>query len=112
MELHHHASFLMLQLFYYRRYGLAVARHRLPAYANDPGLFDRPAIERSYRRASELDPNFPEPHTGLALLLAYGDWNWAGAERELEVASAIGTSAMAESHMALLSLIRGRRGEV
>ena len=93
-------------------YGLAVARHRLPAYANDPGLFDRPAIERSYRRASELDPNFPEPHTGLALILAYGDWNWAGAERELEVASAIGTSAMAQSHMALLSLIRGRRGEV
>jgi tetratricopeptide (TPR) repeat protein len=93
-------------------YGLAVARHRLPSFANDPRLFDRAAIEREYQKAIDLDPNFPEPHTGLALLAAYIDWDWARAERELETASAIAPNAMAESHSALLALIRGKRAAV
>jgi tetratricopeptide (TPR) repeat protein len=93
-------------------YGLAVARHRLPTFANDPHLFDRAAIEAAYQKAIDLDPNFPEPHTGLALLAAYADWDWARAEHELETASAIAPNAMAESHSALLALIRGRRAMV
>jgi len=92
-------------------YGLAVARHRLPAYANDPRLFDRNAIESEYLKAIELDPNFPEPHTGLALIAAQVDWDWVRARQELDKASAIAPTAMAEGHYALIAVIQGHRAE-
>jgi tetratricopeptide (TPR) repeat protein len=74
-------------------------------------LFDRKPIEAGYLKAIELDANFPEPHTGLALLAAQVDWNWAAAERELNIASVIAPSAMAEGHYALIDVVRGRKAE-
>ncbi|MGD1156313.1 MAG: tetratricopeptide repeat protein [Terriglobia bacterium] len=36
------------------------------------------------RKALELDESLPEAHVALAFALWQGDWDWSGAERELE----------------------------
>ena len=36
-------------------------------------------------RAVEIDPNLPEAHLAMAAVLSY-DWDWSGAQREMEIA--------------------------
>jgi TolB-like protein len=93
-------------------YGLAVAKHRWPAYVGDGEGLDREAVEGAYRKAIETDPEFAEPHTGLALIAMQQDWDWGRAEQELTAANAIAPTAIAESHLAFLKLLQGKRVEM
>ena len=60
-------------------------------------------------RAVRLDNSSAEAHEALALVDAYGDWNWAGAEAEYKTALEIdGNLATVHSNYAQLVAILGR----
>lgn len=72
--------------------GLAEAHYALSNMHVDP----RQAMERSRaaaRRAVALDDRLAQAHGSLALILAFYDWDWAGAEREFRRALALDPAA-------------------
>lgn len=64
-------------------------------------------VKSLYRKALSLDPDLPEAHANLGFI-AMNEWDWAGAERELRLASRNGPMAPAETTYALLLADRGR----
>jgi tetratricopeptide (TPR) repeat protein len=61
------------------------------------------------QRALRLNKSSAEAHEAVALLDAYGDWNWAGAEAEYKTALQLDpNSATAHSNYAQLEAILGR----
>jgi serine/threonine protein kinase/Tfp pilus assembly protein PilF len=91
---------------------LAVAKFGL---AGVSGRAPTPAEVREvkvlYRKALTLDPDLAEAHANLGLIAMNTDWDWAGAERELRLASRNGPSVPAESTYGLLLAYRGRFAE-
>jgi tetratricopeptide (TPR) repeat protein len=49
-------------------------------------------------RALELDPSLAEPHSSLAFIKLFGDWDWSGAEAESKQAIALNPN-FAEAHL-------------
>jgi tetratricopeptide (TPR) repeat protein len=72
---------------------------------------ERRTAEQLIHRALELDPDLPAGHSMLALLAMQYDWNWGGAERELQTAAAGAPDATVESTYTLFLIYRGRFAE-
>jgi TolB-like protein/Tfp pilus assembly protein PilF len=68
-------------------------------------------VKSLYRKALSLDPDLGEAHANLGFIAMTTDWDWAGAERELQLASRNGPSVPAEISYGLLLAYRGRFGE-
>jgi serine/threonine-protein kinase len=69
--------------------GLADCYNLMPYYGHHPL---RAALEKAKQaslKALALDPNLAEAHTSLSYALMYGDWNLAGAQRELKAATTL-----------------------
>jgi TolB-like protein len=95
------AAWCRLALAKYKMAG-AVGRNRTPAEVRE--------VTSLYRKALSLDPDLPEAHANLGFI-AMNDWDWAGAERELRLASRNGPSAAAEETYGLLLAYHGRFAE-
>jgi serine/threonine-protein kinase len=76
------------------------SRTRTPAEVNE--------VKGLYRKALSLDPDLAEPHANLGFIAMNYEWDWAGAERELRLASRNGPSPGAEATYGLLLAYRGR----
>jgi serine/threonine-protein kinase len=76
------------------------SRTRTPAEVNE--------VKGLYRKALSLDPDLAEPHANLGFIAMNYEWDWAGAERELRLASRNGPSPGAENTYGLLLAYRGR----
>ena len=92
--------------------GLATYYSVLPFYTNTTSSEAFAKTKAAAMKALELDPYLPEAHASLAYALAYGDWDWNGAERSYRRALALQPSG-AEAHHALSRLLaaRGRMAE-
>lgn len=93
--------------------GLASAKYdqfvaRGSAYQTEA---ERKSAQQLFRKALELDPDLPTAHAMLAALAMQYDWNWNGAERQLQLAVAGPPSASAESFYAFFLIFRGRFAE-
>ena len=90
---------------------MAVVKFTVPA-AN--GRSRTPAemreVKSLYQKALSLDPDLAGAHANLGSL-AMIEWDWAGADRELKLASLSGPNASAEIYLALIAAYRGRFGE-
>ena len=64
-----------------------------------------------YRKALELDPDLVSAHAGLANYLMQYEWDWAGAEKELQAASGGNPSVAVENSYAFLLVFRNRFAE-
>jgi TolB-like protein/Tfp pilus assembly protein PilF len=76
-----------------------------------PVLAERREAERLFQKSIQLDPGFLPAHTSVGLYAMQYDWDWNRAEREFQTVLASGPSGAAESKLALLYLIVGRRRE-
>jgi TolB-like protein len=65
-------------------------------------------VKSLYQKALQLDPGLADVHANLAFIAMINEWDWAGAERELRLASRSGPRAFAESIYALLLSYHGR----
>jgi adenylate cyclase len=81
----------------------AGGRSRTPAEVRE--------VKDLYHKALSLDPDLAEPHANLGFIAMSTDWDWAGAERELRLASRHGPSIPAEFTYGLLLAYRGRFDE-
>jgi len=87
--------------------GLAQYYSLLPFYTNTPGADAFAKAKTAALKAVELDDFLPEGHVALAYVLAYGDWDWDGAEREYGRALALQPGS-AEVHHAFSRLLAAR----
>jgi TolB-like protein/Tfp pilus assembly protein PilF len=55
-------------------------------------------VNEAAAKAAALDPSLAEPHSSLAFIKLFSDWNWSGAEAELKQAIALNPS-FARAHM-------------
>jgi len=62
--------------------GLADCYFLLPSYAGIPPRDALPKARAAALKALELDSNLAEPRAPLAIIKAYFDWDWSGAEAE------------------------------
>ena len=84
--------------------------------AGDTGLYVRTEVERKsaeqlFHKALELDDDLPTAHAGLGVLAMQYGWDWARAERELQLATAGPSSAAAESQYSFFLIFHGRFAE-
>lgn len=88
--------------------GLALTHLMLRALNANPSA----EIARSHQlaeRAVALDPDLAEAHDALGMVLAYGDWNWLGAEEEFRQALGLNPGlAQAHSDYSQLEALFGR----
>jgi TolB-like protein len=72
----------------------AIGIARVESFIGAEGwLPTRTAFERAREAAQlaqRLTPKSPEPHLWMARIHTYHDWDWAGADRELQLAFALG----------------------
>ncbi len=66
--------------------GLARAHALMAEYWYAPGSYAFPKAKTAIVRALEIDPSSAEARATLANVLLFCDWNWADAEREIEIA--------------------------
>jgi tetratricopeptide (TPR) repeat protein len=90
--------------------GLAQYYSLLPFYSNTPASEGYAKAKTAALKALELDEYLPEAHGALAYVLAYGDWNWSGAEQEYRRALALQPSGADLHH--LLSRLLAARGRI
>ncbi|MGH7710466.1 MAG: tetratricopeptide repeat protein, partial [Gemmatimonadaceae bacterium] len=92
--------------------GLAQYYSLLPFYTNTPPSEAFAKAKTAALKALELDQYLPEAHGALAYVLAYGDWDWSGAEGSYRRALALQPSG-ADLHHNLSRLLaaRGRMPE-
>jgi tetratricopeptide (TPR) repeat protein len=68
---------------YARAYaGLADAYNLMANYQALPSTEAYPRARTAATKALELDPDSPEGHAALAVVMHHYDWDWAGAQRE------------------------------
>jgi serine/threonine-protein kinase len=87
--------------------GLAQYYSLLPFYTSTPASDGYAKAKTAALKALELDDYLPEAHGALAYVLAYGDWDWTGAEREYRRALALQPSG-ADLHHYLSRLLAAR----
>jgi len=56
----------------------------MPSYPYMSPQEAMPQAKAAIAKALELDPNLPEAHTVLGMILAVHDWNWVESEREFK----------------------------
>jgi TolB-like protein/tetratricopeptide (TPR) repeat protein len=89
--------------------GLAQYYSLLPFYTNTPPSEAFAKAKTAAAKAAELDQYLPEAHGALAYVLAYGDWNWSGAELAYRRALALQPSGADLHHnLSRLLAVRGR----
>ncbi len=76
-----------------------------------PVLAERRDAERLLQKAIQLDPGYISAHAMLGNYAMQYDWDWTRAEREFQTVIASGRNVSAESMLAVLHLITGRRHE-
>jgi tetratricopeptide (TPR) repeat protein len=81
---------------------MAAASGRNPTPAEIAGA------KQFHRKALTLDPGLSSAHANLGQLAMIFDWDWATAERELQLASQNGSSAPTEMMYGLLLSYRGQ----
>jgi serine/threonine-protein kinase len=92
--------------------GLAQYYSILPFYTNAQPADAFGKAKTAALKAVELDPYLPDAHAALGYVLAYGDWDWTGAEREYLQALALQPSAADVHHnLSRLLAARGRMAE-
>jgi DNA-binding winged helix-turn-helix (wHTH) protein len=69
--------------------GLARAHALMAEYWYAPSSYTFPKAKAAIVRALELDPSSAEARATLGNVLLFCDWNWAEAEREIEIAARI-----------------------
>ena len=90
-------------------FALGLARFNKPASrALNRNAAETNEVKALYRKALSLDPDLAGAHANLGFIAMVDDWDWAGAERELRLASRNGPYAFAETTHALLLGYRGR----
>src|SRR6202162_3377796 len=94
----------------------AIGLARTYAFIGSEGwLPPRVAYERSREAAllaQRLDPKSPTPHVSMAEIHTHYDWDWAGADRELKQAFALGhRGGYGGKHSARLAAARGQWDE-
>jgi TolB-like protein/Flp pilus assembly protein TadD len=57
-----------------------------------------PRIKRALQRALELDDTLAEAHASMGHLLAFGEWDWQGAEREFRRAIELSRNCVTAHH--------------
>jgi tetratricopeptide (TPR) repeat protein len=87
--------------------GLAQYYSILPFYTNTPPSEAFAKAKTAAAKAVELDTYLPEAHGALAYVLAYGDWDWSGAEHEYLCALTLQPSG-ADLHHSLSRLLAAR----
>ncbi len=87
--------------------GLAQYDSILPFYTSTPAGEAFSKAKAAAQKALELDQYLPEAHGVLAYVLAYGDFDWNGAERTYRRALALQPSG-ADLHHALSRLLAAR----
>ena len=88
--------------------GLSLARLLLRG-ANEKTAGEIAASRELATRAVAIDAASAEAHDALAMVLAYGDWNWLAAEKEFQRAIELNPNlAQAHSDFAQLEAIFGR----
>ena len=88
--------------------GLSLTRLLLRG-ANEKTAGEVTASRELATRAVALDSSLAEAHDALAMVLAYGDWNWLAAEKEFQRAIELNPDlAQAHSDYAQLEAIFGR----
>jgi serine/threonine-protein kinase len=84
---------------YARAYsGLADCHTTLGSLSHVPPRDAFPRARDAAARALELDPTLTEPHTSLAYVKLYFDWDWVGAEAEFRRAIALSPSYATAHH--------------
>jgi TolB-like protein/DNA-binding winged helix-turn-helix (wHTH) protein/Tfp pilus assembly protein PilF len=56
-----------------------------------------PKVNEAASKALELDPSLAEPHTSLALVKLFANWDWSGAETEFKQSIALNPN-LADAH--------------
>ena len=93
-------------------YGLAEANRSLSISADVPSGECLPKAENAARKAIVLDDGLAEAHASLGFCLCWYDWNWKGAEEEVERAIALNpNSAFARFVHAHILSDQGRHEE-
>jgi len=92
-------------------YDLALVTFNRGNAGGSTQMVERSSIEPLLRKALELDPGQRGAHAMLGRLAMEFEWDWAGAEREMQLATAGVPDANAEAQYALLLTFRGRFAE-
>ncbi|MCA1607297.1 MAG: tetratricopeptide repeat protein, partial [Acidobacteria bacterium] len=78
--------------------GLADYYSVLPFHTNARPDDVFPKARQAVEKALELDGSLAEAHGTLAYILAYYDWNWAGAEQEFQRSLALNPNDATQRH--------------
>ena len=84
--------------------GLADYYNVLPFYTKVPASEAFANARTAAKKAIELDPNLAEAHAALGYVLAFDEWDWAGAEQEYQRALELNPSG-ADAHHAYSRLL-------
>jgi len=84
--------------------GLADYYNVLPFYTKTPSSEAFDNARTAANKAIELDPDLAEAHAARGYELAYGEWDWVGAEREYRRALELNPSG-ADAHHAYSRLL-------
>ena len=78
--------------------GLAECYGLLPFYGGGSSRDVFPKAKAAALKAVELDDSLAEAHAAIGFVLLYGDWDWAGAEKELRRAIELDPSYPTSRH--------------
>jgi TolB-like protein/tetratricopeptide (TPR) repeat protein len=92
-------------------YDLALVTNNTSNANGSTYVVNRSRIEPLLRKALQLDPDLQAAHAMLGMLAMEFDWDWAGAEREMQLATSGAPDSNAEGQYALLLTFRGRFAE-
>ncbi len=89
--------------------GLGVAKYNVAsAYGRNHTQAEITDAKKFYHKALAIDPALSEARANLGFIALTYDWDWAAAERELQLASREEPNSAAEMQYGLLLAFRGR----
>lgn len=93
-------------------FALGLVKYNLSAASGRPRTpAELAGAKALYRKALALDPDLSTAHANLGMIAMVYEWDWAAAERELQLASRNGVNSPAETTYGLLLSYRGRFSE-
>ena len=92
--------------------GLADAYYHMPYFGNLPPREAVPMAKAYLKKALDIDENVAETHASLGRIMAFYDWDWKGAERELKRALELNpNSSIVHLHYGHFLTVVGRHEE-